>query len=370
MNFYCNQNILSKALTTVSKAVTVRTTIPLLKGILIKASGNQVTFTASDMEISIEKTIEAVVEEEGSLVISAKLFSDVIRKLPNETIHIETINENQLTIKTTTSEFNLNYQSSEEYPKTSLVDEPDHVLSFNKDIFKNMIRNTYFSASSDESKGVIVGVLLEMSENNFNMVALDGFRMAISREQMINENSGNIVISGKTMGEILKILSESEDEEDVKLLIGKQKAELDFETTKVTVRLIDGEFIRYRDILPKECSTKMIVNRTGLLTAIERASLLAQEGKNNLIKCQIHENLLTITSRSEEGNVKEEIIVEKSGEDLEIGFNSKYIIEALKAIDDEEVVMELKTPVTPCLVKPLDGDKFEYLILPVRITNH
>ena len=370
MNFYCNQNILTKALNTVSKAVTVRTTIPLLKGILIKAYDNQVTFTASDMEISIEKSIDAVVEEEGTLVISAKLFSDVIRKLPNETIHIETINENQLTVKTTSSEFNLNYQSADEYPKTSLVDEPEHVLSFNKEILKNMIRNTYFSASSDESKGVIVGVLLEMNENNFNMVALDGFRMAISREKMVNENSGNLIISGKTMGELLKIFSESEEDEDVKLVIGKQKAQLDFDTTKVTVRLIDGEFIRYRDILPKECSTKMIVNRTGLLTAIERASLLAKEGKNNLIKCNIKENLITITSRSEEGNVKEELIVEKSGEDLEIGFNSKYIIEALKAIDDEEVVMELKTPVTPCLIKPLDGDNFEYLILPVRILNH
>ena len=370
MNFYCNQNILSKALTTVSKAVTVRTTIPLLKGILIRAYDNQVTFTASDMEISIEKTVDAVVEEEGSLVISAKLFSDVIRKLPNETIHIETINENQLTIKTTNSEFNLNYQSSDEYPKTSLVDEADHVLSFNREIFKNMIRNTYFSASSDESKGVIVGVLLEMSENNFNMVALDGFRMAISREKMINETSGNIIISGKTMGEILKILAESEDDEDIRLIIGKQKAEIDLENTKITVRLIDGEFIRYRDILPKECATKMIVNRSDLLTGIERASLLAKEGKNNLIKCQIKENLMTITSRSEEGNVKEEIIVEKSGDDLEIGFNSKYILDALKAIDDEEVIMEFKTPVTPCLVKPLDGDNFEYLILPVRITNH
>ena len=370
MNFYCNQNILTKALNTVSKAVTVRTTIPLLKGILIKAYNNQVTFTASDMEISIEKSIDAVVEEEGTLVISAKLFSDVIRKLPNETIHIETINENQLTVKTTSSEFNLNYQDADEYPKTSLVEEPEHVLSFNKEIFKNMIRNTYFSASSDESKGVIVGVLLEMNENNFNMVALDGFRMAISREKMINENSGNLIISGKTMGELLKIFSESEEEEDIKLIIGKQKAQLDFDTTKVTVRLIDGEFIRYRDILPKECSTKMIVNRTGLLTAIERASLLAKDGKNNLIKCIIKENLITITSRSEEGNVKEELIVEKSGEDLEIGFNSKYIIEALKAIDDEEVVMELKTPVTPCLIKPLDGDHFEYLILPVRILNH
>lgn len=370
MNFYCNQNILSKALNTVSKAVTVRTTIPLLKGILIKAYDNQVTFTTSDMEISIEKTIDAVVEQEGTLVISAKLFSDVIRKLPNETIHIETINENQLTIKTTTSEFNLNYQSAEEYPKTSLVEKPEHTLSFNKDFFKNMIKNTYFSASNDESKGVIVGVLLEMDENNFNMVALDGFRMAISREKMINENSGNIIISGKTMGEILKILAESEGEEDIKLIIGTQKAEIDFENIKVTVRLIEGDFIRYRDILPKECATKIIVNRSDLLTSIERASLLAKEGKNNLIKCNIKENLMIITSRSEEGTVKEEIIVEKSGEDIEIGFNAKYIIEALKAIDDEEVAIELKTSLTPCLIKPIDGDKFEYLILPVRISNH
>lgn len=370
MKFYCNQNLLSRALNTVSKAVTIRTTIPILKGILIKAENGRVTFAASDMEISIEKTIDAVVEEEGSLVISAKIFSDIIRKLPNETITISTVDDSRMMIKTTSSEFNLNYQSSDEYPSLSKMEDTDRVLSFDKEIFKNMIRSTYFSASSDESKGVIVGVLFEMEESNFNMVALDGFRMAISREKMVNEKTGNIIVPGKTLGEILKILSESDDEEDVEIRLGDKKAEVLIRDTRISVRLLDGEFIRYKDILPKECTSKVVVNRNDLMVSIERASLLAKEGKNNLIRCRFQENLLTITSRSEEGDVREEIFVEKSGDDLEIGFNSKYLLDALKAISDDEVVLELKTAVTPCIIKPVEGNSYEYLILPVRITAH
>ena len=370
MKFNCNQQILSKALNTVSKAVTVRTTIPILKGILIKAENNTVTFSASDLDISIEKTIDAVVEQEGSIVVSAKLFTDIIRKLPNDNIDIEIVNGNNVIIKTSASEFTIVGQSADEFPNTGEIDEEVSRLSFDKEIFKSMIKKTYFSASTDESKGVIVGVLLEMEENNFNMVALDGFRMAVCREPMKNENTGNIIIAGKTLGEILKILSESDNDEEVSIILGKKKAMVYIDNTKISIRLIDGEFIRYKDILPKDKATKVIIDRSDLLTGIERASLLAKEGKNNLIKCNIQGNLLTITSRSDEGTVKEDIIMEKYGDNLEIGFNSKYLSEALKAVDDDEVVLEFKSSITPCIIKPVEGNGYEYLVLPVRISSN
>lgn len=370
MKFNCNQQTLAKALNTVSKAVTVRTTIPILKGILIKAEDGKITFSASDLDISIEKTIDATVEKEGSIVVSAKLFSDIIRKLPSEDIFIEVVNDTNVIIKTLNSEFTIVGQSSEEFPNISEIDDVKSRLSFNKEIFKSMIRKTYFSASTDDSKGVIVGVLLEMEENNFNMVALDGFRMAVCREQMKNESTGNIIIAGKTLGEILKILTESDGEEDVEIILGSKKALILIENTKISIRLIDGEFIKYKDILPKECTTRIIIDRNELLTGIERASLLAKEGKNNLIKCTVKENLMTINSRSEEGTVKEDIIMEKTGEDIEIGFNSKYLSEALKAVEDDEIMLELKTSVTPCLIKPIEGNAYEYLVLPVRISSN
>lgn len=370
MKFNCSQQVLNKALNTVSKAVTVRTTIPILKGILIKAEKNQITFSASDLDMSIEKTIDANVEVPGSIVVSAKLFTDIIRKLPNDTISIELVNGNNIIIKTPSSEFTIVGQPGDEFPNTGEIDEEVSKLSFNKEIFKSMIKKTYFSASTDESKGVIIGVLLEMEENNFNMVALDGFRMAVCREPMKNSSCGNIIIAGKTLGEILKILTESEGDEDISIILGRKNALIFVDNTKISIRLIDGEFIRYKDILPKDKATRVVINRSELLTGIERASLLAKEGKNNLIKCTIQGNLLTINSRSDEGTVKEDIIMEKMGDNLEIGFNSKYLSEALKAIDDDEVALEFKSAITPCIIKPLEGNEYEYLVLPVRISSN
>ncbi|MFV0275037.1 MAG: DNA polymerase III subunit beta [Bacilli bacterium] len=370
MKFNCNQQVLSKALNTVSKAVTTRTTIPILKGILIETKENQITFSASDLDISIEKTIEANVDIKGSTVVSAKLFTDIIKKLPNENIFVELIDDNNLLIKTAHSEFTIVGQSSDEFPNIGEMSEVKTRMLFDKEIFKSMIKKTFFSSSIDDSKGIITGVLLEIEENNFNMIALDGFRMAICRESMKNEKVGNIIIQGKTLGEILKILTESEDESDIEILIGDKKALILIENTKISITLMNGEFVNYENILPKECSTKIILNKSDFLIGIERASLLAKEGKNNLIKCSIEENLLTINSRSEEGMVKEDIIIEKTGSDVEIGFNSKYISEALKAIDDENISIEFNTAVTPCLIKPIEGNNYEYLILPVRISSN
>ena len=369
MKFSCNQQILTKALNTVSKAVTIRTTIPILKGILLKAtSDGKLTLAASDLDLSIEKNIDVHVEKEGSVVVLAKLFGDIIRKLPNEEIYFELQDNGNVLIKTSQSEFRIIGLPADEFPNIGEVEDVSHKLSFNKDLFKEIIRKTSFCASIDESKGVIVGVLLEMEERRVNMVALDGFRMAVCREDMVNKEEGKIIIPAKILNEIFKILTENEKEEELSLIVSNKKAVILLERTKIVIRLLEGEFIKYKDILPKENPIRVTAMRSDLVESIERASLLAKEGKNNLIKCKLQENLFTITSRSDEGTVKEEIIVEKEGEDLEIGFNSKYLMEALRAVDDERVLLEFKTGTSPCLVRPVSGNQYEYLILPVRIS--
>ncbi len=371
MKFTCNQQTLSKALNTVSKAVSTRTTIPILKGILLKTSSDgTLTLSASDLDLSIEKKIEVNVEKEGSIVVLSKLFSDIIRKLPNEEILIEEKENNTVLIKTASSEFTIVGIASDEFPNINDMEEHSNTLSFDREIFKNMIRKTSFAASIDESKGIIVGVLLEVEPESVNMVALDGFRMAVSREIMKNQESTKIVIAAKILNEVNKIISETDDESDISLMLSDKKAVILVDHTKIIIRLLEGEFIKYKDIIPEANQTKVNIGRSILLESIERASLLAKEGKNNLIKFTINNNLLTITSRSEEGNVKEEIVMEKTGEDLEIGFNSKYVIDVLKAIDDEQILMEFNTSTTPCLVKPISGDQFEYLVLPVRISSN
>jgi DNA polymerase-3 subunit beta len=276
--------------------------------------------------------------------------------------------DQNIVIKTSMSEFNILGISPDEFPKIGEISEEEDTLVFEKENFKEMIKKSAFSASIDESKGIIVGVLIELEENYTNMVALDGFRMAVIREEMKNGKSKKIVISAKIMSEINKILNDIESDEDIRIVVGKNKAILNFESLKIVIRLLEGEFIKYKEILPSESKCKVIANREFLNESLERASLLSREGKNNLIRFKIHNNLLTITSKSEEGNVKEEVIVKKEGEDVEIGFNSKYVIDVLKAVDDEEIVLEMVSSIKPCVIKPVEGRSFEYLVLPVRIS--
>lgn len=368
MKFTCNQQILSRALNTVSKAVTNRTTIPILKGILLKAENNKLILTASDLDLSIEKIIDTHVSDEGEIVVLSKLFGDIIRKLPNEDITIEIKEENSICIECSTSQFNIVCFPADEFPNIGEIHEQSKII-LNRDLFKDMIRKTAFAASPDESKGVIVGVLIELEENSLNMVALDGFRMAALKEQMTNSEQKKIIITSKILNEISKIISEVEDD-DIGIILDNKKAVVLLDGTRIVLRLLDGEFIKYRDIIPKECKTTVIVNKSDFLESIERASLFAKEGKNNLVKLSINENMMTITSRSEEGNVKEEVIISTDGEGLDIGFNSKYLIDVLKVIDDESMKLELNTSVTPCLVKPIEGDDYVYLILPVRLSGN
>lgn len=369
MKFSCNQQALSKALNIVSKAVTSRTTIPILKGIRLVVENNILKLSASDLDLSIETQLEIKAEDEGSVVVSAKLFSDIIRKLPNEDIQITQEDDNKIIIECLSSEFTIVGQPADEFPSISAINE-EKKLSIEKDILKDMIKKTSFSASIDESKGIIVGVMVEMEEESLNMVALDGFRMAITRKAMNNAERKKIIISARILNEINKIMIENEDDQNVDVILEDKKALFLIGETKIALRLLEGDFIKYKDILPKENQCKIIINRVELLNSIERASLLAKEGKNNLIKMSIFRDKLIITSRSEEGTVKEEVFIDKDGTDLDIGFNSKYILDVLKVVTDEELIMEFNTSVSPCLIKPVEGNAYEYLVLPVRISSN
>ena len=370
MKFTCNQQTLAKALNTVSKAVSNRTTIPILKGIMIKASEEgKLILTASDLEISIKKEIEANVEEAGSFVVMAKLFGDIVRKLPNEEILISDDDTGTVLIKTSYSEFNVVSFPIDEFPEIGNKEEGSESITLDRNIFREMIRKTAFAASIDESKGVLTGILTEIEEENIKMVSLDGFRLALVKENMKSAAPNKFIIAAKVMNEISKIISEEDDDSDITIFLGEKREVINIGSNEIIIRRMEGEFIRYNDILPADNTTNVTVSKEMLLESIERASLLSREGKNNLIKISIKNDLMTITSRSEEGNVKEEIIVEKTGNDIEIGFNSKFVLDVLKVIDDDQITLNFKTGVSPCVVKPVEGDHYEYLILPVRIPS-
>ncbi len=255
----------------------------------------------------------------------------------------------------------------DEFPEIETVNEDNKVL-FNREIFKEMIRKTSFSASTDESKGIIVGVLIEMRRDHINMAALDGFRMAIASEKVENAQDTDIIISARILNEINKIISDSEsDDENIELIFDDKKAVIFDENSRIVLRIMEGQLFNYKDLLPNEFKTTIHVDKNMLSDSIERASLFAKEGRNNLIRFSITDNNLEITSKSEAGNIDENIPIEKEGGDIEIGFNSKYLADGLKVIKEDDIIMNFNTNVKPCTIMPADDDSFTYMVLPVRI---
>lgn len=368
MKFKIAQNELNKALNFVSKAVTTRSTMPVLKGILLKVTDdNRLILTASDMEFSIEKIVEVTDSEEGSIVLPARLFADIIRKLPDEIISIELMEFSNVNISTSSSEFRIVGMNPDEFPEIGTVNE-NQKISVNREIFREMIRKTSFAASADESKGVIVGVLIEMNEGKINMAALDGFRMSVASEKTDDQQKADLIIASRILNEINKIMAETDNGSDnIDLILDSKKAVIITEDSRIILRIIEGSFLKYRDLLPADFKTTVNVSRSMLTDSIERASLFAKEGRNNLIRLSVRDDNMNISSRSEAGNVNENIPVKINGEEIEIGFNSKYLLEGLKVIKSEDVVMKFNTSVTPCIIEPMGDENFIYMLLPVRI---
>lgn len=370
MKFICDQQRLNKSINIISKAVTARTTLPILKGILIEVSPEgTLRMSASDLDITIEDTISVEAAEEGKTVVQAKLFSDIIRKMPNAEVTVEEQDGN-IKVSCMNSEFSLIGMSPDEFPNIKNTNPEEEAIPFEKDTFSSMIKKTSFAASADASRGVLCGILTEIQGGEMRMVAIDGYRMAICNSPVPGAEEKKYIISAKIMSDISKIIAESASEEPIQVITDEKSAVFLISNTRVVARVIAGEFIKYQDILPKESKIQIKVNRNLLLESIERASLVSNDGKNNLIKMSITQQVITITSKSEEGNVTEEVLAEKQGDDLEIGFNAKYISDVLRAIEDSEIVLKMNTSISACLIEPAQGNAYQYLILPVRLSSN
>ena len=372
MKIICKQDKLIKALNIVSRAVSPTSTLGITRGILIKTEGDmQISLSTTDIQISITTKIESIVNEYGGVVVSARLFTDLVRKLPAEDILIATDNKNLVTIKTERSEYELQGKEEGEFPRID-TDEEGKKLKLDKETLRELIDGTAFAASTDESRGVITGVLFELKEGTLSFVALDGYRVAIKRErnEAYEGEEAKAVIPAKLIREMSKIIADTTgDEEEALLDLDERRLKLFTEDTQVRVNLLEGEYIKYKDVLPKENKVSTVLARTDLLGAVERAAMLKSEGKNAFVRFSIGNGTVTVSSRADEGRGREIVTAEKTGEDLEIGFDARFLTEALKAIPDDMIEMQYNTSVSPCLIKPAEGDRFEYLILPVRLST-
>lgn len=367
MKFTCTKNKLQEAISIAQKAVTGKSPMPILQGIYISAKKNNLTLIGSDIDLSIETKIAADIEEDGKIVVDSKLFGEIIKKLPNSNITITTTENNSIEIVCEKSKFNLIHMDAEEFPTLPSINE-NIIFSISQKILKNMIKGTIFAIAQDETRPILTGILFEVRNKNLNLVALDGYRLALRSKNIDNENTISTVIPGKTLSEVSKILSE--DEESVNITFTPNHILFNLGETKIISRLLEGEFIKYDSIIPEEYKLKVIAKRTQLLNCIERASLMAKDGNTNLIKFDIEDDTLIITSNSQLGTVREEANIILQGEKLEIAFNSKYLIDVLKILEDDEIIMQFDSSVSPCVIKNKQNDSYTYLVLPVRILNN
>lgn len=367
MKLHCSRESLLNHINIVSKAVSNRSTLPILECIVLSANQNKFKLTGTDLELGIEsESVEMNIEEEGTVALEAKMFSEIIRKVSGETVTIQT-DENYLTMITCgSSKFKIMGKSSEEFPVLPKVEKTTEYTVLQQEL-RNMIRQTIFSIAQDDSKPVLTGELIEIENQTMNMVSVDGYRISYKKTNIQGPSGkASAIIPGKTLSEISKILS-SEPEETVSISFTEKHILFDLGSSIVVSRLIEGDFIRYAQSFTEDYKTKMILNRSEFVSSLERASLVSRDARKTPVKMEIMLNSLVITSNSEIGTANEEVQIEMDGEPLTIAFNPKYLIDALKVIEDEKVSVQFTTSLSPCIMKPLETDIYKYLILPLRM---
>ena len=369
MKVICDGLALTEAINKVIKALPVKKNFNVLECIKLSAYDNQITLTCTDTELTIIKTISADVRIEGDILIPGKFFSDFTRKLDNESISLESINENKkLIIKYGENEGYINCLDVTEYPKIATSIDGDSLVLTKKD-FKEAVDRTIFSASTEESRQILKGCLFEVTDTGVNVVALDGYRMAVCTKPYVSATAvgKRFVAPARSLNEIVKLIALDDETMTVKFTADKLFVEID--STVIISRLISGEFVKYRNIIPSDYTTVVTLDRKVFLGSIDRATVISKQSRNNMVKMDIKADVITIDSNSEQGNMREQFSAKAEGKENIICFNGKYLMDFLTVIDDDFIQMIIKASNSPCVFKQVDKDEFLFLVLPMRITT-
>ena len=367
MKFVCSKSNLLTGVQTVSKAVPSKTTMSILECILIDTTKGNITLTANDMELGIETIIEGNIIEKGIIALDAKIFLDIVRKLPDSDITVEVDSSYKTTITCEKAKFNIIGKSGEDFSYLPQIERSESVL-LSQYTLKEVIRQTIFSIADNDNNKIMSGELFEINENELKVVSLDGHRISIRKIELKNSYPFNkVIVPGKTLNEISKILSGDADK-DVSMSFTSKHVVFEFDNTTVVSRLIEGEYFKIDQMLSSDYETKVSINKKEFLDCIDRATLLVKEGDKKPIIINITDENMELKINSTVGSMNENIDITKSGKDLMIGFNPKFLIDALKVIEDEEIDIYLVNPKAPCFIKDVAG-KYIYLILPVNFTT-
>lgn len=364
MKIVCNKSDLVKGVNIVSKAVPGKTTMPILECILIDATTDIIKLTANDMELGIQTEIAGEIIDRGMIAIDAKIFSEIVRKLPDNEVSIETDDRLQTTIVCEKAKFDISGKPGNEFAYLPIIEKDDSIV-ISQFTLKEVIRQTIFSIADTESNKLMTGELFEIKDNVLRVASLDGHRISIRKIELKNPVSDyKMVVPGKTLIEISKILS-GEAESMVEISYTNNHIVFEFDNTIVVSRLIEGEYFKIDQMLSSDYDTKVRINKKEFLNCIDRATLLIKEGDKKPIIIDIQDEMMELKIKSQIGSMNEEIMISKDGKDLLIGFNPKFLIDALRVIDDEEVTLYLMNAKAPCFIKD-ETESYIYLILPVN----
>lgn len=367
MKLVCSKTNLLKGVNIVSKAVPTRTTMAILECILIDASTNEIKLIANDMELGIETKIEGEIIDRGIIALDAKIFSEIVRKLPDNDVVIETDSTFKTVITCEKAKFNIIGKSGEDFSYLPYIEKNEPIV-LSQFTLKEVIRQTIFSIADNENNKLMTGELFEINENQLRVVSLDGHRVSIRKIEMKkNYENKKVVVPGKTLQEISKIIPGTADE-DVMIYLSSNHIVFEFEKTTVVSRLIDGEYFKIDQMLSSNYETKVKIRKKELLDCIDRSTLLVKEGDKKPIIMNVTDGNMELKINSFIGSMNEDIDIEKDGKDILIGFNPKFFIDALRVIDEESVNLYMVNPKAPCFIKD-DEEKFIYLILPVNFSN-
>lgn len=366
MKFYCDRLILTEAVLNVQKAVSSKSTMPALEGILIQTNENSITLSAYDLELGITTTIPATITTPGSIVVNAKLFSEIIRRMPDPIINTETDEKFTVYLTSGKVDYKIMGINAAEFPELPIVKGGDEI-SISSNQLKNMIRQTIYAIADTEITPAHKGSLFEISNKEIKIISVDGRRLAIRKEPINSNIEKSFIVPGKSLNEVLKLLKD--DEKPIQIVIGDRHIIFKVEDYAILTRLIDGEFMNYKAAIPKSFSTELKVNTRKFIDTIDRMSLLLTDKIKSPIRCKVEGGLIKTSCLTSLGQAYDEFEVENTGSDVEIGLNNKFILDALKNTETDEVKIQMNGPLSPLTVLPINGDSFIFLVLPVRLKN-
>ena len=367
MRFTCNTSILAEACNIVQRGVPQKSTIPATEGIFIQAKNGKLTLTGYDLEVGITTVVECSVESEGSVVLNSRLLCDILRRLPSAAVTINVDSHNLCKILSGEAEFSLVGIPANDYPELPTV-SGGIPFAIKQGILRDMVKQTIFAVAVQDIKPVHKGIKFEVENNNLRLISCDGFRLAIRNEAV--EYAGEdmtFVVPAKTLSEVIKLTDD--DDANIILSIGKKFILFEIGNYRIISRLLEGEFFNYKNAIPAESSTKARVNLKLILDSVERTSLLITSKIKSPIRCVFDDNTIRISSTTSLGTANDKIPAAIDGKRVEIGFNNTYLTDCLKTVDVDEVNIELSSPVSPIIIKPIEGDSFIFLIIPMRLKN-